>query len=178
MKLNFDHEGQSISVDLTPSGKSFRVDALGGTIEAQILQAKDGKLDLLIDGQRVTAYVLRSNKTLGNGQRPDPAIDKSSGRRSSSGHHHVAGELTAPMPLTIRAVNVSEGGHGNQRTNAAPAGSHEDGNPGTGAAGWRGEETVRPAGTNSGARAVASGDRRALIRTLNDKRRSDVREIL
>ena len=111
MKLNFDHEGQSISVDLTPSGKSFRVDALGGTIEAQILQAKDGKLDLLIDGQRVTAYV-SSDQTRRwvtvNGR--TLLLNKSSGgRRSSSGHHHAAGELTAPMPGQIRAVNVSEG---------------------------------------------------------------------
>ena len=111
MKLNFDHEGQSISVDLTPSGKSFRVDALGETIEAQILQAKDGKLDLLIDGQRVTAYV-SSDQTRRwvtvNGR--TLLLNKSSGgRRSSSGHHHAAGELTAPMPGQIRAVNVSEG---------------------------------------------------------------------
>ena len=111
MKLNFDHEGQSISVDLTPPGKSFRVDALGETIEAQILQAKDGKLDLLIDGQRVTAYV-SSDQTRRwvtvNGR--TLLLNKSSGgRRSSSGHHHAAGELTAPMPGQIRAVNVSEG---------------------------------------------------------------------
>ncbi len=30
-------------------------------------------------------------------------------RKSSHGHHHVAGELTAPMPGQVRAVNVSVG---------------------------------------------------------------------
>jgi biotin carboxyl carrier protein len=30
-------------------------------------------------------------------------------RKSGVGHHHAAGELTAPMPGQVRAVNVSEG---------------------------------------------------------------------
>ena len=111
MKLNFDHEGQSISVDLTTSGKSFRLDVEGETVEAQILQAKDGKLDLLIDVKRVTAYVSSDHTrrwVTVNGR--TLLFNKSSGgRRSSSGHQHAAGELTAPMPGQIRAVNVSEG---------------------------------------------------------------------
>ena len=86
MKLNFDHDSQSISVDLTPSGKSFRVDVGGETIEAQILQAKDGKLDLLINGKRVTAYVssdrMRRWVTV-NGR--TLLFNKSSGGRRSGG---------------------------------------------------------------------------------------------
>jgi biotin carboxyl carrier protein len=37
-------------------------------------------------------------------------LTKSSGtRKSGHGHHHAAGELTAPMPGQVRAVNISEG---------------------------------------------------------------------
>ena len=111
MKLNFEHEGQSFSVDLTPAGKLYRVAVNNTDIDAEILQAKDGRLDLLIDGKRVTAYVSSdgtrrwvtvTGRTL--------VLNKSAGgRRSAGGHHHAAGELTAPMPGQIRAVNVKEG---------------------------------------------------------------------
>jgi biotin carboxyl carrier protein len=30
-------------------------------------------------------------------------------RKGGHGHHHAAGELTAPMPGQVRTVNVSEG---------------------------------------------------------------------
>jgi 3-methylcrotonyl-CoA carboxylase alpha subunit len=37
-------------------------------------------------------------------------LTKSSGaQKGGHGHHHAAGELTAPMPGQVRAVNVSEG---------------------------------------------------------------------
>jgi biotin carboxyl carrier protein len=111
VKVSFDHNGQSFSVDLTPAGKSYRVRAGEEIVEAQILQAKDGKLDLLIDGKRVTAYVSSDNKrrwVTVNGR--TLVFNKSTGgRRGAGGHHPVAGELTAPMPGQVRAVNVKEG---------------------------------------------------------------------
>jgi acetyl/propionyl-CoA carboxylase alpha subunit len=64
-----------------------------------------------IDGKRVTAYVSSENGrrwVTVNGQ--TLVLTKSSGARSRGhGHHHAAGELTAPMPGQVRAVNVSEG---------------------------------------------------------------------
>jgi biotin carboxyl carrier protein len=111
VKVIFDHDDQSFSVDLTPSGRSYLIKVGEKTIDAQILLAKDGRLDLLIDGRRVTAYVSSDNAkrwVTVNGR--TILLNKSAGRRSGGGaHHHAAGELTAPMPGHVRAVNVSEG---------------------------------------------------------------------
>ena len=111
MKLSFDHNSESISVELTSSGKTHRFTMGDRTADVEILQAKDGKLDLLIDGNRVTAYVSSENAkrwvTI-HGQ--TFIFARSSGARKG-GHagHHAAGELTAPMPGQVRAVNVGEG---------------------------------------------------------------------
>jgi biotin carboxyl carrier protein len=111
VKLTFDLNSQSFAVDLTPSGKSYLATIGDKTVEIEILQAKDGKLDLLIDGDHVTAYVSSDGAkrwATVNGQ--TFMLTKSSGaRKSGSGHHHGAGELTAPMPGQVRAVNVGEG---------------------------------------------------------------------
>jgi biotin carboxyl carrier protein len=111
MKLSFDHNSQSFPIALMPTGKSYLAAIGDKTIEVEILQASDGKLDLLIDGKRVTAYVSSDNAkrwvTI-NGQ--TFVLTKSSGaRRGGRGHPHAAGELTAPMPGQVRALNVSEG---------------------------------------------------------------------
>ena len=63
MKATFEHGSQSFTVTLTPAGKAFHVDMEDQTMEAQILQAKDGTLELLINGQRVTAYVSSDHAT-------------------------------------------------------------------------------------------------------------------
>lgn len=109
MKSTFDNT----TIDLTPTGKSYRV-ALGDkTAEVEILRAdaEHGKLDLLIDSERVTAYVSSDNAkrwVTVNGR--TVMLTKQSGsRRTAGGHHHSAGELTAPMPGQVRAVNISEG---------------------------------------------------------------------
>jgi biotin carboxyl carrier protein len=111
VKLTFDHNGQSISVDLIPAGKAYRVSFWEETSEAQILRAEDGKLELLVNGKHVTAYVSSDNNrrwvTI-NGQ--TLLLNKFvGGRRSGGGHQHTAGELTAPMPGQVRTVNVKEG---------------------------------------------------------------------
>jgi len=111
VKFSFDHNSESIPIDLTPTGKSYRAAIGEQAIDVEMIQAKDGKLDLLIDGKRVTAYVSSENAkrwvTI-NGQ--TLVLTKSSGaRRGGHAGHHAAGELTAPMPGQVRAVNVSEG---------------------------------------------------------------------
>ena len=111
MKFSFEKNSQAISVELIPSGKSYRATIGEETVEVEIIQAKDGKLDLLINGQRVTAYISSENAkrwvTI-NGH--TAVLTKASGtRKSGGGHQHAAGELTAPMPGQVRAVNVSEG---------------------------------------------------------------------
>ena len=111
MKFSFDQDSQTIHMELTPTGKAYRATIGDETVTAEVLLAKDGKLDLLIDGKRVIAYVSSDNArrwvTI-NGQ-TFILTKSSSARKSRHGHHHTAGELTAPMPGQVRAVNVNEG---------------------------------------------------------------------
>ena len=107
MKLNFN----DTALDIASNGKVFTLTLDDKTIHAEVLHSDQGKLDLLIDGKRVTAYVSSDNAkrwVTVNGQ--TFVLTKSSGpRKGGHGHHHAAGELTAPMPGQVRAVNVSEG---------------------------------------------------------------------
>jgi len=112
MKLIFDFTSQSFPIDLTPSGsgKGYVAKLDDKTIEVEIIHFKDGKLDLLIDGKRITAYISFDNAkrwVTVNGQ-TFVLIKSSEAKRRSAGHDH-ASELAAPMPGLVRAVNVSEG---------------------------------------------------------------------
>lgn len=113
MKIIFENASQSQPIELTPtgSGKSYRAVIGDRTLEVEVLQADDGRLDLLIEGRRVTAYVSSDGAkrwVTVNGR--THVLTKSSGARSRGhGHHHTAGELAAPMPGQVRAVNVQEG---------------------------------------------------------------------
>lgn len=106
MKLTFDNT----TIDLVPTGTSYRVTIGDKTVDIEIIRAEDGRLDLLIDGERVTAHVFSDNAKRWVTIRGQTfVLTKSSGaRKSGGGHQHAAGELTAPMPGQIRAVNVSE----------------------------------------------------------------------
>ena len=110
MKFAFDHSSETIPIDLVPLGKSYRATIGEKTVDVEILQAKDGKLNLLVDGKRVTAYVSSDNAkrwVTVNGQ--TCVLTKSSdAQRRSTGHDHTS-ELIAPMPGQVRAVNVVEG---------------------------------------------------------------------
>jgi biotin carboxyl carrier protein len=107
MKSTFDNR----IVELTASGKGYVATLEDESVAVEIIRSKDGQLDLLIDGKRVTAYVSSENAkrwVTVNGQ--TFLLTKSSGaRKSGHGHHHAAGELTAPMPGQVRSVNISEG---------------------------------------------------------------------
>lgn len=111
MKISFEHNAESISIDLTPTGKSYRASIGEEIVNVEVLQAKEGKLDLLIDGKRFSAYISSDNAkrwVTVNGQ--TFVLTKSSGARQvGHGHHHTAGKLTAPMPGQVRAVSVDEG---------------------------------------------------------------------
>ena len=111
MKFVFDHSSETIPIDLTPSGKSYRATIGEKTVDVEILRAKDGKLDLLIDGKRVTAYVSSDNAkrwVTVNGQTFVLTKPAAGAQRRGAGHDH-ASELAAPMPGQVRAVNVAEG---------------------------------------------------------------------
>jgi biotin carboxyl carrier protein len=106
MKLNFN----DITLDISSNGKTFTLALDDKTIHVEVLGTENGKLDLLIDGKRVTAYVSSDNAkrwVTVNGQ--TFVLTKSSGARKGGHAHHAAGKLTAPMPGQVRAINVSEG---------------------------------------------------------------------
>ena len=106
MKITFD---QTV-IDLTPQDKSYRATIGDQTVDVEIVRAKDGQLELLIDGEHVTAYVSADGAkrwVTVNGQ--TLMLTKSSGeRRRGSGHDQGAG-LVAPMPGLVRSVNVEQG---------------------------------------------------------------------
>lgn len=107
MKLAFN----DITLDISSEGKVFTFMRDEEMISAEVLHAEGGTLDLLIAGKRMTAYVSSDNAkrwvTI-NGQ--TLVLTKTSGARARGhGGHHAEGELTAPMPGQVRAVNVSEG---------------------------------------------------------------------
>ncbi len=111
MKLSFDFNSNSTSVDLTPTGKTYRAAIGDKTVEIEILHTEGDKLDLLINGERFTAYVSFDNAkrwVTVNG-RTFLLTKQSGARKTGGGGHHAQGELTAPMPGQIRAVNVNEG---------------------------------------------------------------------
>ena len=106
MKTTFDSQ----TIELTPTGKSYRATLGDKTVEVEILTTNDSQLTLLIDGERITAYVSSDNAkrwvTI-NGR--TYLLTKQSGSRKSVAKHDHSGELTAPMPGQVRAVNIDEG---------------------------------------------------------------------
>lgn len=108
MKITFGTQ----TLELIPagSGTSYRVEIGGKTFEVEILQARNGQLELLIDGQRVTAYVSSDGVkrwVTVNGQ--TFMLTKSSEAKRRGGGQDQASELAAPMPGQVRGVNVGEG---------------------------------------------------------------------
>jgi biotin carboxyl carrier protein len=113
VKISFEQNSQTLPVDLTPvgSGKSYRATIENKTYEVELIHSENGKLDLLIDGKRVTAYVSSDNarRWVTINAQTLMLIKSSDAPKSRHRHHHAAGELIAPMPGQVRAVNVGEG---------------------------------------------------------------------
>jgi acetyl-CoA/propionyl-CoA carboxylase biotin carboxyl carrier protein len=111
MKLTFEYNNEAISIDLAPSGKSYRARIGQQTFDVEVRRAREGKLELLIDGKRITAYVSAEHaKRWVSIDGRTIALTRSSGtRRGGHAGHPPAGTLTAPMPGQVRVVNVSEG---------------------------------------------------------------------
>lgn len=105
MKTTFDTQ----SIELNPSGENFIAAVDGKTVNVQIVRAANGRMDLLVDGQRVTAHVssdMAKRWVTINGQ--TLMLTKTSGAKQGVRHDH-AGGLIAPMPGQIRSVSVSVG---------------------------------------------------------------------
>ncbi len=130
MKTQFDHNSQTYILDLALNGKTATVTIDGKTYAVEIIRAKNGSIDIRLpasesahasvpfpirlsgsESARASAYISTDGSkrwVTVNGQ--TWILIKSSGGRKSSGHGaHAAGELIAPMPGQVRAVQVVEG---------------------------------------------------------------------
>lgn len=105
MKITF----ASRTIELNPSGDQYIATVNGNTVTVQVIRAANGRMDLLVDGQRVTAHVssdMAKRWVTVNGQ--TMMLTKTSGAKQGVRHDH-AGGLIAPMPGQIRSVAVSVG---------------------------------------------------------------------
>lgn len=93
-------------VEINPSGENYTVTLDGETVFVQVIRAEDGRMDLLIDGQRVTAHVssdMAKRWVTIDGR--TIMLTKTSGAKQGVRHDH-AGGLIAPMPGQVRSVSV------------------------------------------------------------------------
>ncbi|MBL8102610.1 MAG: biotin/lipoyl-binding protein [Anaerolineales bacterium] len=96
-------------VEINPSGENYTVTLDGKTVFVQVIRAEDGHMDLLIDGQRVTAHVssdMAKRWVTIDGR--TIMLTKTSGAKQGVRHDH-AGGLIAPMPGQVRSVSVRVG---------------------------------------------------------------------
>lgn len=105
MKIVLDSQ----TLEISPAGDGYVAMLDDKTVSIQVLRAENGRMDLLMDGQRLTAYVS-----------PDQArrwvtvdghtamLTKTSGAPRGV-RHKPAGRLTAPMPGQVRSVAVRTG---------------------------------------------------------------------
>ncbi len=106
MKITFDTQ----TLDLTSSGKGYTATLGEQAFYVEVTHNENGRLDLLIDGRRVTAYVSSDGPqrwVTVDGR--TAALTKSSGAKRGRAASGLEGNLTAPMPGNVRAVNVQEG---------------------------------------------------------------------
>jgi biotin carboxyl carrier protein len=107
MRINFDTQ----TLEINPSGDNYVASMDGKTVSIQFLRADAmrGRMDLLIDGKRVIAYVssdMAKRWVTINGH--TLMLTKTSGAKQGVRHEH-AGGLIAPMPGQVRSVSVSVG---------------------------------------------------------------------
>jgi len=107
MKVIFDSQ----SLEINPSGDDYLAMLDGKAVSIQIIRADaiHGRMDLLIDGQRVNAHVssdMAKRWVTINGR--TLMLTKTSGAKRGVRHEH-AGGLIAPMPGQVRSVSVGVG---------------------------------------------------------------------
>jgi 3-methylcrotonyl-CoA carboxylase alpha subunit len=97
-------------LEVTSSGNTYAVSLEGRNYRLEILEATEGRLELLIEGRRLVAYVSGDGAnrwaTL-NGR--TYLLRKSSASARSAASRDGSSDLAAPMPGQVRAVNVSAG---------------------------------------------------------------------
>lgn len=123
MQIILAHNGRPFTLQLTPSGRAYLVELDGARYTVETLRAANGRLDLRLSAapsdstfvsqtaDPTSAYlsIAGSNRWVTFNGRTYLITKSSAGRRAAGHTHHAAGELTAPMPGQVRAVNVSQG---------------------------------------------------------------------
>ncbi len=101
---------ENATLDVTRDGNLYSVSLGDQTYKVEILEEVDDRLDLLIDGRRLVAYVSADagSRWVTIGGKTFHLI-RSAGPARSGAPHGGPADLTAPMPGQVRAVNVSAG---------------------------------------------------------------------
>jgi 3-methylcrotonyl-CoA carboxylase alpha subunit len=105
MKVIFDSQ----TIEINPSGDGYTAMLDDKTVSIQVIHAESGRMDLLIDGQRVSAHVSSDGaKRWVTIDGHTAMLTKTSGAKHGVRHDH-AGGLTAPMPGQVRSLAVGVG---------------------------------------------------------------------
>jgi biotin carboxyl carrier protein len=105
MKITFDLK----SLEINPSGHGYSASIDDKTVSIQVLHTEDGRIDLLVDGQRLVARVSSDGaKRWVTIDGHTTVLTKTSGARKGPRGEH-AGGLAAPMPGVVRSVSVDVG---------------------------------------------------------------------
>jgi biotin carboxyl carrier protein len=106
MKIAFGTQ----TIDLAATGKGYSASLGDKAAYVEVVADENGRLEMLIDGRHVSAYVTADGEkrwVTVNGR--TAMLTKASGARRKAMAAEHAGQLTAPMPGQVRAVNVGVG---------------------------------------------------------------------
>lgn len=104
-RLAFDN----IALDVIADGQAYSVSIRGKTHRIELLEASGGRLDLLLDGRPIAAYVSadREQRWVTVDGRTVRLTKAARARPAAS--HDGKSELSAPMPGQVKAVHVNPG---------------------------------------------------------------------
>ncbi len=104
------HSFEDVTLDLTSEGRLYVGSLADRTYRLELVEASPDRLELLIDGLRITASVSPDARAVwvtidGRTYR----LSRSSHRPGPAASHAGPSVLTAPMPGQVRAVNITAG---------------------------------------------------------------------
>ncbi len=112
MKTTFLHRGKRHELEIHPSGEDFLIRLNGQEHVARLDEAADGRQILWLDGQRIPVVAALDGETAWvacGGKVYALQRETRSARRAAGGEPDSESVLHAPMPGTVRAVQVAAG---------------------------------------------------------------------
>lgn len=110
MRFTYDHNGLTYTIRLEPQADGTYTAMINGRVwTVQAYPLPDGGWRLALDGQMILAYSAAEGNTRHvavNGETFTLTVPDARAQRRSTAH---AGDLTAPMPGQVIAVEVREG---------------------------------------------------------------------